>query len=75
MTIIYKNHVVSISELDKFGADFYSKALIAARMSSPIKRKVDSSENVGYVGTIEETRQTLEGIYKISPGASGPEVL
>ena len=67
MTIIQKQHVISISEMDKFGVEFYMKALLAAKMSSPIKRKVDSSENVGYVGTIDETRMLLEDIYEASP--------
>ena len=66
MTIINKNHVVSISELDKFGSEFYSKALIAARMSSPIKRKVESSENVGYVGKVSDSRKYLEKMYDMS---------
>ena len=39
MTIIYKQHVISISQLDKFGVEFYSKALLAAKMSSPIKEE------------------------------------
>jgi hypothetical protein len=67
MTIIYKNHVVSISEMDKFGVDFYNKALIAAKMSSPIKKKVQSKENVGYVGKTEETRNLLDKIFDDSP--------
>ena len=67
MTIIQKQHVISISEMDKFGVEFYMKALIAAKMSSPVKRKVDSSENVGYVGTIDETRMLLEDLYESSP--------
>ena len=67
MTIIHKQHVISISEMDKFGVEFYMKALIAAKMSSPVKRKVDSSENVGYVGTIDETRMLLEDLYESSP--------
>ena len=66
MTIINKNHVVSVSELDKFGSEFYSKALIAARMSSPIKRKVESSENVGYVGKVSDSRKYLEKMYEKS---------
>ena len=66
MTIINKNHVVSVSELDKFGSEFYSKALIAARMSSPIKRKVESSENVGYVGKVSDSRKYLEKMYDMS---------
>ena len=67
MTIIQKEHVISISEMDKFGVDFYMKALFAAKMSSPIKRKVDSTDNVGYVGTVDETRMLLELLYKSSP--------
>ena len=67
MTIIQREHIISISEMDKFGVDFYMKALLAAKMSSPIKRKVDSTDNVGYVGTVDETRMLLELLYKSSP--------
>ena len=67
MTIIYKNHVVSISEMDKFGVEFYNRALVSAKMSTPIKRKVDSSENVGYVGKTAESRTLLDKIYDMSP--------
>ena len=63
MTIIYRQHVISISEMDKFGTDFYNKALIAARCSSPIKRRVSSEENVGYVGKIDSSRELLERMY------------
>ena len=66
MTIVYKSHVISLSELDKFGTDFYQKALIAAKMSSPIKRKVDSKDNVGYVGNIKDHRLLLEKMYDMS---------
>lgn len=66
MTIIYKSHVISLSELDKFGSDFYQKALIAARMSSPVKRKVDSRDNVGYVGNVKDHRLLLERMYDMS---------
>lgn len=67
LTIIYKHHVISISELDKFGTEFYSKALIAAKVSSPVKRKVESEQNIGYIGKIESTRLSLEQIYSSSP--------
>lgn len=67
MTIIYKQHVISISELDKFGAEFYNKALIAARISSPIKRKVDSKDNIGFVGKVDDTRHLLENLFDSSP--------
>ena len=66
MTIINKQHIVSISELDKFGTDFYNKALIAAKLSSPVKRKVESEENVGYVGNTKDSRDYLEKMYEIS---------
>ena len=66
MTIIYKQHVISVSELDRFGIEFYKKALVSARMSSPIKKKVSSEENVGYVGSIDESREYLEMMYELS---------
>ena len=66
LTIIYKHHVISISEMDKFGTDFYHKALIAARVSSPIKRRVQSESNVGYVGKIDQSRKLLEDMYEKS---------
>ena len=69
-TIIQKYHVISISELDKFGVEFYMKALLAAKMSSPIKRKIDSTDNVGYVGNIDDSRNLLEKMYEISCDAS-----
>jgi hypothetical protein len=70
MTIINKQHVISISELDKFGTEFYIKALMAAKMSSPIKRKVDSTENVGYVGNVSDSRELLERMYDMSMDVS-----
>ena len=66
MTIIYKQHVISISEMDKFGTDFYNKALIAARCSSPVKRRVSSEDNVGFVGKIDASREHLEKMYEDS---------
>ena len=67
MTIVYKDHVVAISEMDKFGTDFYKKALVAAKCSSPIKKKVDSEKNTGFLGKIDKYRQILEDKYKDSP--------
>jgi len=67
MTIVNKSHVVTMSELDKFGIEFYNRALIAARASSPVKKKVDSKENSGYIGKIDSFRQTLQDIYDSSP--------
>lgn len=63
MTIVYKNHVLSVSELDKFGADFYEKALIAAKIMAPIKKKVSTSDNTGFVGNIDSYRDKLEKMF------------
>ncbi len=67
LTIVYKNHVVSISELDRFGADFYKKALIAAKISNPIKKKVETNKSTGFIGKIDSFRKKLDGIYDDSP--------
>lgn len=67
MTIVYKDHVVAISEMDKFGTDFYKKALVAAKVSSPIKKKVESEKNTGFLGKIDKYRQILEDKFNNSP--------
>ena len=67
MTIVNKDHIVSISELDSFGVDFYNKALVAARMSTPVKKKVDADKNSGFVGKIQSFREKLEGVFDDSP--------
>jgi len=60
MSILYKNHVVSISQLDKYGVDFYMKALVSAKVSSPVKRKMDTKDHYGYLGNVEHFRERLE---------------
>jgi hypothetical protein len=67
MSLINRSHIISMSELDKFGLEFYFKALISAKLSSPIKRKVESKDNIGYVGTIDECRSELEDLFNDSP--------
>mgnify|MGYP003142316050 CR=1 FL=1 len=67
MTIVYKQHVVAITEMDKFGTDFYKKALVAAKCSSPIKKKVESKKNTGYIGKIKQLRAKLEKAFEDSP--------
>jgi len=67
LTIVYRQHVVSISEMDKFGADFYQKALIAAKCSSPIKRKIDNKNHSGFIGKIEKFRKKLQKDFDESP--------
>ena len=66
-TIIYKQHVVCISEMDKFGISFYRKALIAAKISSPIKKKVETEKNTGYLGKIESFRKAIQNTFDSSP--------
>ncbi len=67
LMILYKQHVVSISEMDQFGVEFYQKALIAAKCSSPIKRKVDSKKHTGYLGKIDQLRKKLKDTFDNSP--------
>ena len=67
MQIVYRQHIISVSELDKFGIDFYRKALIAAKASTPIKRKVETDKHSGYVGKIEAFRDKLEDMFKDKP--------
>jgi hypothetical protein len=65
-TIVNKNHVVSISEMDKFGINFYSHALNAAKIATPIQRKIDSEDNSGYIGTVEDERDRLKKLFENS---------
>ena len=67
LTIVYKQHVISISELDKFGIDFYRKALVAAKCSSPIKRKIDTKNHSGFIGKIDNLRKKLQKDFDGSP--------
>lgn len=67
LQVIYKQHVISVSELDKFGVEFYRKALIAAMASTPIKRRVETKRHSGYVGKIEAFRNKLENMFSDSP--------
>ena len=67
VTIVQRQHVVSMSELDKFGVEFYKKALIAAMASNPIKKKVETKDNSGFVGKIEAFREKLEDMFDNSP--------
>lgn len=62
-TIVNRNHIVSISEMDKFGINFYQNALNAAKIACPIRRKIDSDDNIGYVGNVDSTRKRLEKMF------------
>ena len=67
LSIVYKQHVISISEMDKFGADFYRKALVAAKCSSPVKRKIDTKNHSGFIGKIDKFRKKLQKDFDGSP--------
>jgi hypothetical protein len=67
LTILNRQHIISMSEMDKFGVEFYNKALIAAKATSPIKKKVETKDNSGFIGMIESFRNKLEGTYNDSP--------
>ena len=67
MTIVNKTHVVSMCELDKFGVEFYKKALAAAKFTSPVKRKIDTKTHSGFIGKIESFREKLEDTFGESP--------
>ena len=67
MHVVNKDRIVTISELDKFGIEFYRKALLAAMASCPIKRKVETDRHSGYVGKIEAFRSKLEDMFNDSP--------
>ena len=64
MAIVHSDKVVTISELDMFGIEFYRNALLVAKVSSPIKRKVKTQEHSGFIGTVEDARAMFERLYK-----------
>jgi len=66
LSIVNRSHVISMSELDSFGVEFYEKALMVAKATSPIKKKVTTDRNSGFVGKIEALRNKLEKDYKDS---------
>ena len=73
LSIVNRSHVISMSELDSFGVEFYEKALMVAKATSPIKKKVTTDKNSGFVGKIEALRNKLEKDYKDSQDLSnGP---
>ena len=67
ITVVYKDHVITISEMDKYAIQFYEKAVIAARITSPVKKKLKQEEHTGYLGSTDAFRDYLERMYKDSP--------
>ncbi len=64
--IVYRENIITISELDSFGKEFYRKSCLAARISSPVKKQIESAKHNGYLGSIDESRELLEKMYKMS---------
>mgnify|MGYP003337077200 CR=1 FL=1 len=65
LVAVRKDHVITISEMDKFGKSFYEKALLIAKVSTPVKKRVDQSEHLGYLGEVDERRAYLERIFNL----------
>ena len=65
MVIVYKDKVITITEMDSFGIDFYERALLAAKASAPIKRKVEPKKHAGYLGNTKDNRKYLENCFKL----------
>jgi hypothetical protein len=73
LAIVKTEHVITMSELDNFGVEFYHRALVAARASTPIKRKVDTGSNSGFMGKIDSLRESLNKVFKESPDLPNQE--
>ena len=67
LSIVNRSHVITISEMDQFGIEFYEKALMVAKSTTPIKKKIETKKNSGFVGKIDALREKLEKKYKDSP--------
>ena len=63
MVIVHKDKIITVSELDQFGVEFYQNALGVAKISSPIKRKINTTKHHGYLGSIDDARDVLERIF------------
>ena len=74
LIILYRQHIITMVELDKFSQEFYKNALAIAKMSSPIKRKIKTEDHSGYLGSIDECREYLEGLYNKSNESSKDEI-
>ena len=66
LSIVNRSHVITISEMDQFGIEFYEKALMVAKSTTPIKKKIETKKNSGFVGKIDALREKLEKKYKES---------
>ena len=65
MVIVHKDKVITITEMDSFGIEFYERALLSAKASAPIKKKVEPKKHIGYLGNIGDNRKHLEDCFKL----------
>ena len=66
MVVVQKSSVITISEMDRYGAEKYLKYAMIARMRSPVKREMKSNKHKGYLGSIDKLRKDLEDMYNRS---------
>ena len=62
MVIVYKENVVTISELDKYGVSAYQKYCILAKVKSPVRRGCDPL-NILVILVQSKTNTYLEDLY------------
>ena len=63
LTIVYKDKVVTITELDEYAQKFYEKALLTAKASNPVERKMDTKKHPGYLGSTQDIRKYLDRLF------------
>ena len=62
-TLVNMRDVITMSELDKYGVNYYMKYLIVAKVNTPVPREMKSTEHNGYLGNIEDYRKGLEDLF------------
>ena len=66
IVIVHMHNIITISEMDKYGIDHYKKYSLIAKIKSPVKKEMKSTEHSGYLGSIDEKRKYLEEMYNRS---------
>lgn len=66
MVVVKESNVITISEMDSYGAEKYVKFAMIARMRSPVKREMKTNQHSGYLGSIDKKRKYLEDMFNNS---------
>jgi len=66
MVVVKPESIITISEMDRYGAEKYIKFAMIARMRSPVKREMKTNKHTGYLGSIDKKRKYLEDMYNRS---------